>query len=125
MYNQRIVPFYMAYPFMPLYYEENRDIQDLEYLQQMYPQQAKKYQKIINEVLFRLDYEGSMIYDEYPDRITLYKLSLDISDRIKREQGIKDDETEKLEHLKNMVQIILYHEIFKRRHSGRDSLLKF
>ena len=37
----------------------------------------------------------------------------------------EDDETEKLEHLKNMVQIILYHEIFKRRHSGRDSLLKF
>ena len=67
MYEQRILPFYMTYP-LPMYYqEEDSIIRDLEYLQQMYPAEAKRYQKLIASILDKLDYEGSMIYDEYPD----------------------------------------------------------
>ncbi len=67
MRQSRILPFYMAYP-MPLFYQEQDTVtRDLEYLQEMYPAEAKKYQKVIAGILDRLDYEGSMIYDEYPD----------------------------------------------------------
>ena len=84
MYERKILPFYMTYP-LPMYYqEEDSIIRDLEYLQQMYPTEAKKYQKLIASILDKLDYEGSMIYDEFPDRWQLYKLSTDILDRIKR-----------------------------------------
>lgn len=69
-----------------MYYEEEETIiRDLEYLQQMYPKEAKRYQKVISGILDKLDYEGSMIYDEYPDKWQLYKLSKDITDRIRRE----------------------------------------
>ena len=68
MNQSRILPFYMAYP-LPLYYQQEDSVtRDLEYLQQMYPVQARKYQKIIAETLYCMDYEGSMIYDEYPDK---------------------------------------------------------
>ena len=84
MYERKILPFYMTYP-LPMYYqEEDAIIRDLEYLQQMYPAEAKKYQKTIAGILDQLDYEGSMIYDEYPDKLQLYKLSNDILERIKR-----------------------------------------
>ena len=54
MYNQKILPFYMTYP-LPLYYqEEDTATRDLEYLQQMYPAEAKKYQKIIADTLDKL-----------------------------------------------------------------------
>ena len=87
MYERKILPFYMTYP-LPMYYqEEDSIIRDLEYLQQMYPTEAKKYQKLIASILDKLDYEGSMIYDEFPDRWQLYKLSTDILDRIKREES--------------------------------------
>lgn len=79
----------MAYP-MPLFYQEQDTVtRDLEYLQEMYPTEAKKYQKVIAEILDRLDYEGSMIYDEYPDKWQIYRLTQVVLDKLKtgRESG--------------------------------------
>ena len=129
MYNQKILPFYMTYP-LPLYYqEEDTATRDLEYLQQMYPAEAKKYQKIIAGILDKLDYEGSMIYDEYPDRWQRYKLAQDILVRIKRQEA-KDNPgaeipKEKWEWASDMVQIILFYEVYKRRHNNHSGILKF
>ncbi|MCI8355582.1 MAG: hypothetical protein K2P13_12000 [Lachnospiraceae bacterium] len=128
MYEQRILPFYMTYP-LPMYYqEEDSIIRDLEYLQQMYPAEAKRYQKLIASILDKLDYEGSMIYDEYPDRWQLYKLSMDILERIKIEDKKKEDAEiapEKWEWMGDMIQILLFYEIYKRRHNSRRGILKF
>ena len=129
MYNQKILPFYMTYP-LPLYYqEEDTATRDLEYLQQMYPAEATKYQKIIAGILDKLDYEGSMIYDEYPDRWQMYKLAQDILERIKRQEA-KDNPgaeipKEKWEWASDMVQIILFYEVYKRRHNNHSGILKF
>ena len=131
MHERKILPFYMTYP-LPMYYqEEDSIIRDLEYLQQMYPKEAKKYQKLIASILDKLDYDGSLIYDEYPDRWQLYKLSMDILDRIKR-QEIKEDGSvdkeespEKWEWIGDLVQILLFYEIYKRRHNSKRGILKF
>lgn len=146
MYERKILPFYMTYPLPMFYQEEDSIIRDLEYLQQMYPAEAKKYQKMIASILDKLDYEGSMIYDEYPDRWQLYKLSGEILDRIKREesrektmlpdgrektgeenavevQGASSEE--KWEWVGDMIQILLFYEIYKRRHNSRRGILKF
>ncbi|MCI6553212.1 MAG: hypothetical protein MR430_06745 [Lachnospiraceae bacterium] len=129
MYNQKILPFYMTYP-LPLYYqEEDTAIRDLEYLQQMYPAEAKKYQKIIAGILDKLDYEGSMIYDEYPDRWQMYKLSQDILDRIRRQEEKENPDVvfprEKWDWVSDLVQIVLFYEVYKRRHNNHNGALKF
>ena len=125
MYNQKILPFYMTYP-LPLYYqEEDTAIKDLEYLQQMYPAEAKRYQKMIAGILDKLDYEGSMIYDEYPDRWQMYKLSQDILERIRREEESGNPAKEKWEWASDLVQIILFYEVYRRRHSNHSGILKF
>lgn len=129
MQERKILPFYMTYP-LPMYYQEEDDvIRDLEYLQQMYPAEAKRYQKVITGILDTLDYSGSMIYDEYPDRWQLYRLSMDITDRIKREE-IKDNPDavfpeEKWKWLGDLVQILLCYEIYRRRHNSRRGVLRF
>lgn len=130
--DRRILPFYMTYP-LPIYYQEEDTImRDLDYIQQMYPSQAKRYQKIITSILDRMDYEGSMIYDEYPDRWQLYKLSMEITDRIKREdekdteqQGGNTMSAEEMKWLADMIQILLFYEIYKRRHNRQRGILKF
>lgn len=38
-----------------------------------------------------MDYNGSMIYDEYPDRMALYRLGEDIYDKIRREEEQADE----------------------------------
>lgn len=53
---------------------EDRILEDLEYLQQMYPTYARKYQNAISSVVDKMDYEGSFIYDQYPDKLTLQRM---------------------------------------------------
>lgn len=101
-------------------------MRDLEYLQEMYPAEAKKYRKVIVDVLDRLDYEGSMIYDEYPDRWQIYRLTQIIVDRI-NDMAVKEaGESAKIpEGMEDLVQVLLCGEIYRRRHSNRNGVLKF
>lgn len=128
-YQRRVLPFYLSYQTPYFMREEDSVLRDLEYLQEMYPRQAKDLQKRIISVLDKLDYEGSMLYDEYPDKWQLYRLSDTIVGILRREEEEKEDSEhiteEKWEWIKDMVQIVLYYEIYKRRHGGRRGFLKF
>ena len=123
MNQSRILPFYMAYP-LPMYYQQEDSVtRDLEYLQQMYPAQAKKYQKIIAETLDRIDYEGSMIYDEYPDKWQIYRLTQIIADKIRQAEGESSDMDP--DRTAEFIQVLLSYEIYKKRHANRNGMLKF
>ncbi|MBQ6806437.1 MAG: hypothetical protein IJO97_03290 [Lachnospiraceae bacterium] len=146
MNQSRILPFYMAYP-LPMYYQEEDSVtRDLEYLQQMYPMEAKRYQKIIVDTLNQMDYEGSMIYDEYPDKWQLYRLTQIIIDKIKRMESNETNMPNEMlgnmstnnaenasgrnmerqwEHLEEFIQVLLYYEIYKKRHANHRGILKF
>ncbi|MDE5680719.1 MAG: hypothetical protein K2I01_09900 [Lachnospiraceae bacterium] len=127
-YQHRVLPFYMSYSTPYFMREEDSVLKDLEYLQQMYPAQAKQLQKRIAEILDKMDYEGSMLYDEYPDKWQLYRLSENIVTILKQEEEEQDSEPaspEKWEWIKDMVQIVMYYEIYRRRHGGRRGFLKF
>lgn len=135
-YRHRVIPFYMTYQTPWVLGEEDKVLRDLDYLQQMYPVQAKKYQRKIVEVVDKLDYEGSMIYDEYPDRWQLYRLAENIMDIIKREEmeqakkGMSESynmymEAWKWETMADIIQILLFQEIYRRRRGGKRGFLKF
>lgn len=63
------LPYYMAYP-MPLLYDDERQNQrDYEYMKSVYPGTAKRLIPYIEEECDRLEYTGSVMYDEYPDRL--------------------------------------------------------
>lgn len=72
-------PFYMGYQgygqwAQPGVVPEDRILEDLEYLKQMYPTYARKYQNAISSVVDKMDYEGSFIYDQYPDKLTIQRM---------------------------------------------------
>lgn len=133
-YRHRVIPFYMAYQPPWFIRREEGAARDLEYLQQMYPVQAKRYQKRIAEVVDKMDYEGSLIYDEYPDRWQLYRLAESILEIIRREEEEQEGKTdsmsmhggtERWELIADMIQILLFHEIYRRRHGGKKSFMNF
>ena len=109
--NERPLPFYMAYPGCLDPAREEMVLQDMEYLQQMYPADVKRYQRRIAQILDKTDYEGSMIYDEYPDRCCLQHLADSICRVLRNEE----------EHppTQDMVAVLLLDEIYKRRHGVR------
>lgn len=123
----KILPFYMTYP-MPLFYEEEDTVmRDLEYLQEMYPKEARRYQQKIIRILDRFDFDGSVIYDEYPDRLTLYKMAQDIMAVIEKEDRDEGKETDAVQkpHIIELVQILMIYEIYRRRQSKGNGFLKF
>ncbi|MCI9141789.1 MAG: hypothetical protein HFH87_04090 [Lachnospiraceae bacterium] len=104
------LPFYMTYPDYQASNREAMLLQDLEYLQQMYPNDVRRYQRRIAEMLDKADYEGSMIYDEYPDRYSLLALTKSICSVLEKEEEKAPGE--------DMIQILLFNEVYKRRHGG-------
>ena len=128
MRGNKVLPFYMTYPLPMAYEDEDAMLRDLDYLQQMYPQDAKKYQKRIVAILDKMDYEGSMIYDDYPDQFMLYKLSRDITEMIRKDAAADNEEELSPEYWKqvgDLVQVLLFYEIYKRRHDSGRGILKF
>ena len=97
---------------------------DLEYLQEMYPAEAKKYQKVIAGILDRLDYEGSMIYDEFPDKWQIYRLTQVVVDKLKQTEDAGTAKQD-WERITEFVQVLLCGEIYKKRHMNQNGILKF
>ena len=145
---QRQFPFYTAYPQYPNWNQINEDrvLEDLEYLQQMYPSYAKRYQVIINDMLNRMDYDGSVIYDQYPDRWQLDRMVRNILDTIRLEErrpsqiqmpsqnNMEENNMYQPEQvpqtsteqnisdawLRELVTVLLYYEILKRRRKRQN-----
>lgn len=128
-YQHRILPFYMSGSVPYFMQEEDSVLRDLEYLQQLYPTQAKQLQAKVSGILDKMDYEGSLIYDEYPDKWQLYRLKDSVVTILKQEEEEKEDAeqgpSEKWEWIGDMVQLLIYYEIYRRRHGGRRGFLKF
>lgn len=88
MQQMRQMPYSLMYPYPDVYMSEMETERDLQYLQQMYPADAKRMQKKVEEECDKLEYEGSMMYDEYPDRVSM----LLICDRIEKALAREDAE---------------------------------
>lgn len=68
------MPYFMAYPMMDGTDAEDKNQRDYEYMKQMYPKRLQRLKDIIEEECDKLEYEGSIMFDEYPDRLSLMQL---------------------------------------------------
>ena len=57
-------------------------IRDFEYFSMLCPGKLRGIQAEVKAVCDRLDYQGSPIYDEYPDRVAMEQLSRGIARRV-------------------------------------------
>lgn len=104
---------------------EDRVIEDLEYLQQMYPTYAKRYQVRVRDILDRMDYEGSMIYDQYPDKWQLERLVKSIMTILKNEENAMNSQQNAADDAKwvwiqELITVLLYYEILTRRQKRQN-----
>ena len=103
------LPYYMAYP-MPIMYDDSRmEKLDIEYLRSLYPEKVKQFLPFVMEECDRMAYHGSMIYDEYPDRLQMDLMCRRICDKV---EG--SDEKENAMS-KELIYVLMSHEIYKRR----------
>jgi len=72
--NMSKVPFYMAYPMQTVYMEEMEYARDLEKLKGMYPKEVRSLQELVEDECDKMEYEGSLMFDEYPDRVMVDRI---------------------------------------------------
>ena len=107
-------PFFMTLPGYPGRMDEKELLNDLEYLQQTYPGEVRRCQRRIAEILDKYDYEGSMIYDEYPDRLQLRLMCRRIYDKAEKEEENPGA------WLMDLIEVMTYQELCRRRVEHRE-----
>lgn len=129
--------------------EASEEIQ-AQYWKSLYPDKIKKIQQEIENTCDQLDYAGSFIYDEFPDKISLERTGRQICERLRLQKEFQEIPVEELYEihtprpqgpppfgpppgqagppprpprqeswLEDMVRILLYQEISRRRCRGR------
>ena len=119
MYYQKIyLPFDGMYPekesgmfYFPRNHEEHE--RDKKRIYNMYPEAAKRLAPYVEEMCDRLEYEGGILYDEYPDQL---RMRMKCSEICKQVQGENDAE----DVMMDICQILLYHEMYLRRCKRRE-----
>lgn len=75
------LPFLTGYP--DAFLEERKSFEDARRLQSFYPEIARMVQGQVEEECDKMEYEGSMMFDEYPDRLMMRKLAEGITEKVK------------------------------------------
>lgn len=70
--------------------EEAADEIQTQYWKSLYPEKIKKIQQEIEHTCDELDYAGSFIYDEYPDKINLNRTGRQICERLRKNEEFRE-----------------------------------
>ena len=65
-----------------------------------------------------MSYVGSVIFDEYPDQLQIRMMCNRVHEKIKKQEM---EIAESCNWLRDMVQIVLYQELFRRRRDYRKN----
>jgi len=69
------MPFYMSYPMQNLYLTEMEYEKDMERMKELYPKEVKTILSYVEDECDKMEYEGSLMFDEYPDRLMLEQVA--------------------------------------------------
>lgn len=133
------MPFYMSYPMQNLYLTEMEYEKDMDRMKELYPRTVKRILEFVEEECDQMEYEGSLMFDEYPDRLMLeivmnriYQKVADHDSELETEQyqgeiqTASDRRTSPRGHrpsarrrdddyLRDLIGVILNNEMYRRR----------
>ena len=129
------IPFYMTYPMQNTLFEETEYEKDCRRMQELYPRDARQIQSLVDRECDRMEYDGSMMFDEYPDKFMMEHLCRKIEQEVLKEeegntsvliieetcqggQGSCGNRREE-EGLRDLIGVILFNEMFRRRSRHR------
>lgn len=91
------MPFYMTYPMQNIFLEEAEYERDMDRLKSLYPREVREIQERVEEECDKMEYEGSMMFDEYPDRLMLKQIVDRIFQAVSLPQDFEAEQYEAVE----------------------------
>ena len=120
----------MGIPLYPLYgYDNCEDLdRDMDYIKQLYPDSARRILGEVNNECDKLEYDGSVMFDEYPDKVSLDRIIDRIYERIGdieefpqvQAKGLYNTPKRRQNIFRDFISIILLNEILNRRRRYRS-----
>ena len=114
------LPYYMAYPLLFSCDNDRAERMDSEYLKSLYPDMPRRILPYVEEECDRMEYENSMIYDQYPD-----KLQLRLMCRRACENAAAPEADLARDQLWDLTGVILCEELYRRRCGRRRRNRRF
>ena len=98
--------------------EQMEDVEDKKRIMEMYPLMARRLQPYVEECCDRLEYEGSMMYDEYPDRLSLLRKSQEVWEQAQKRENFGEHSPD-WEQIRDLTGVLLLQEMLVRRKKKR------
>lgn len=105
--------------------DERRYISDYNYFKNMYPARLRLVAGIIEDYLDRFEYEGSSIYMEYPDQVSIYRIASHIYNMFCQVNREEFEDTQEIIKFKEVIQIMVCQEIYIRRRRKERFMKRF
>ncbi len=120
MYIEKPLPFYATYPLYAGMEQELEHEKDLQKMKTYYSRRSAEIQKLVEEECDQMEYDGSIMFDEYPDKLMMGNLCRKIEDRYQRQKDENCDEMKAVEErqdseLRDLIGVLLFNEMFSRR----------
>ena len=132
---EKYLPFYMVYgmeDYIKNVVRWDEDVQlqrDYDYMKSTYPNMTKRIMPYIEKECDRMEYTGSVMYDEYPDQLQIRLMCRRIMDKIINEDTIIKHEGKysmkripgesRDNWLQELIWVLTWQEILKRRSDYR------
>jgi hypothetical protein len=93
--------------------DEEALYRDQEYLKQMYPARARLILALVEDRCDRMEYEGSPMFADYPDKESFLRVARDIFKMVSGDSQNQDEEANAI--LKQLIEILVLNECSMRR----------
>ncbi|MCI8416213.1 MAG: hypothetical protein HFI33_01720 [Lachnospiraceae bacterium] len=115
---------YPVYPFCPMCPWEEEKEKDQKRVQELYPALARQIQPLVEEECDRMEYDGSFMFDEYPDQLQIRRVCRRIYDQVDKRNLEEDMMMQSVdsnrEWLHDLITVMLLNEMYQRRCRRRD-----
>lgn len=113
-------PFYMPYPIWMPFEQEREQEKDREVMKSYYSRRAAMIQEKVERECDRMEYDGSMMFDEYPDKFIMEHLCGKIEKELLEEEQEEMKELEMQNRrggndLRDLIGVLLFNEMYRRR----------
>ena len=114
---------YPAYPFCPVCPWEDEKERDQRKFKELYPSLARQIQPLVEEECDRMEYDGSFMFDEYPDQFQIRRVCRRIyekMDKTKYQDELMMQDNSGRNWMEDLVTIMFLNEMYQRRCRRRE-----
>ena len=135
------MPFYMSYPMQNLYLTEMEYEKDMDRMKELYPKEVGRIVECVEDECDRMEYEGSLMFDEYPDKVMFERIKNRIYDKVQEKYPVEEEDDRdqamvmqqevhrryppRKNWLGDMIEVLLYQEMYRRRCRRRSCCRRY